>query len=294
MCLMIVALIIGMIFANAPTSSEKKEGDLSLQETLSSATEAPSVLEASTSFPEESQEESTEIQTKPIPTTAEESETEAPSSEWEDVNTTAEESVVPEIPDITMDDALFIGDSRTVGLKEYTDIEGADFFCSVGMSVYSVRGTEVYVSGVGNVYLKELLQRKEYGKIYIMLGINEVGYEHSDLLAKYSQLMELVQTEQPEAMIFIQGNLHVTKKRSDRDKIVNNPAIDNLNEELSKYADGETKFYLDVNELFDDETGNLTADLTGDGTHLYAKHYPQWAEWIIEQTAILCAGKITG
>ena len=36
------------------------------------------------------------------------------------------------------DDALFIGDSRTVGLCEYGTLKNADYFASTGMSVYKL------------------------------------------------------------------------------------------------------------------------------------------------------------
>ncbi|MDD6478252.1 MAG: hypothetical protein PUF48_00330, partial [Oscillospiraceae bacterium] len=59
--------------------------------------------------------------------------------------------------DISMDDALFIGDSRTVGLMEYAGIDGADYFCTVGMSVYNIHKKPVSVPNVGKVTLTELL-----------------------------------------------------------------------------------------------------------------------------------------
>ena len=37
------------------------------------------------------------------------------------------------------DDALFIGDSRTVGIQQCGGIDSATYFCSVGMSLYGVR-----------------------------------------------------------------------------------------------------------------------------------------------------------
>lgn len=77
---------------------------------------------------------------------------------------------------VSLADALFIGDSRTVGIMEYAGIQDADFFCNVGMSVFSAQKVRVSVKSVGKVTLKELLSHKKYGKIYIMLGINELGY----------------------------------------------------------------------------------------------------------------------
>lgn len=188
---------------------------------------------------------------------------------------------------ISMDDALFIGDSRTVGLMEYAGIDGADYFCTVGMSVYNIHKNSVSVPNVGKVTLTELLNSKKYGKIYIMLGINEVGYKFSSTVEKYSELIEFIKDKQPDAVIFIQANLHVSKSRSDSDKVVNNIAINELNAELAKLADGKSKFYLDVNILFDDKTGALSSDKSEDNTHLYAKYYKEWGEWIIKQTASL-------
>ena len=186
-----------------------------------------------------------------------------------------------------MGDALFIGDSRTVGLMEYSGIDGADYFCTVGMSVYNIHKKPVSVPNVGKVTLTELLNGKKYGKIYIMLGVNEVGYKFSSTAEKYSELIELIKDKQPNAVIFIQANLHVSKSRSDSDKVVNNIAINGLNTELSKLADGKRIFYLDANILFDDEAGGLSADKSEDSTHLYAKYYKEWGEWIVRQTASL-------
>lgn len=200
---------------------------------------------------------------------------------------TTDNITTPPKGDISMGDALFIGDSRTVGLMEYADIDGADYFCTVGMSVYNIHKNSVSVPNVGKVTLTELLNSKKYGKIYIMLGINEVGYKISSTVEKYSELIEFIKDKQPNAVIFIQANLHVSKSRSDSDKVVNNIAINGLNAELAKLADGKSKFYLDANILFDDKTGALSSDKSEDSTHLYAKYYKEWGEWIIKQTASL-------
>ena len=98
-----------------------------------------------------------------------------------------------------MDDALFIGDSRTVGLCEYGEIPGADFFADVGMNVFNIYKKTVSVPTVGKVTLTQLLTNKKYGKIYIMLGINEIGYPFDSLIAKYKELLDFVSEKQPGA-----------------------------------------------------------------------------------------------
>ncbi len=186
---------------------------------------------------------------------------------------------------VSFNDTLFVGDSRTVGIREYSGLKGADFFCSVGMNVFDVTGESLSVDGVGNVTLSQLLSKKQYSKVYIMLGINEVGYPHSSVVDKYSKVLDLIKEKQPNASIIIEANLHVSKSRSDSDKVVNNASINDLNTKLSALADGSKVFYIDANTIFDDASGSLSSDMTSDGTHLYAKYYPTWVEWISTETA---------
>lgn len=180
--------------------------------------------------------------------------------------------------------SLFIGDSRTVGIMEYSGLADTDFFCNVGMNVFNAVKDTVSVPNVGKITLNELLVNKKYGKIYVMLGINELGYNTDTVIKKYGELLDLIKETQPDAVIFIEANLHVTKDRSDGDNIINNRTIDSFNTEISKLADNKTVFYIDANSLFDDTDGNLSADKTQDNVHLYAKYYAEWGEWICRET----------
>lgn len=184
------------------------------------------------------------------------------------------------VDDSYFNDALFIGDSRTLGIKEYGQIPGADFFTSTGMSVYNINDKVINVSGLGDVDLEKLLSSKQYGKVYLMLGINEIGYNRENTVKKYGELVDYIHKKEPEALIFIQANLHVAAARSDNDAVVNNSNIDSFNEKISELIDNKRIFYIDVNEIFDDENGNLKAECTSDNTHVYAKYYVDWVEWI--------------
>lgn len=188
---------------------------------------------------------------------------------------------------VSLADALFIGDSRTVGIMEYAGIQDADFFCNVGMSVFSAQKVRVSVKSVGKVTLEELLSHKKYGKIYIMLGINELGYGEKSILNKYGALVDFIKEQQPDATVCIEANLHVSQKRSEGSKSINNPSLDRLNTALSAFAKERGLLYLDANTVFDDESGSLPADKTSDGVHLYAKYYARWGEWIAGETARL-------
>ncbi len=154
------------------------------------------------------------------------------------------------------DDALFIGDSRTVGIAEYGNLKNATYFADVGLNVYVAQTKAVAVKNVGTVTLPQLLSQKTFGKVYIMLGINELGNDLDDITAKFSSLIDTVRAAQPNAIVYVEANLHVGPSRSSTDATFNNPRIDKLNEKLAALADGKTIFYIDINELFDDENGN--------------------------------------
>ncbi len=195
-----------------------------------------------------------------------------------------ETTVVQETVDL--EDALFIGDSRTVGLLEYSGVD-ADFFTSVGMSVYNIHDNAISVPNVGKLTLTELLSNKSYGKIYLMVGINELGYDLDQTISAYSDLVDSICQMQPNAKLFVQANLHVTEEKSNAHPYITNTAIDAFNGRISKLADGKHIFYLDVNSEFDNVNGALSEEYTSDGVHLYAKHYMQWGEWIETQSAQL-------
>lgn len=195
-----------------------------------------------------------------------------------------EEPAGPEKPEDPFANALFVGDSRTVGIQKYAGIEGADFFASTGMSVYNLFDRKVDAAGQKDLLLTQLLAQKSYDRIFVMLGINELGYNMDKTVETYRQVVASLRELQPQAYIHIQANLHVTKSKSDGDKLYNNGNINKLNEGLAALADGETVFYLDVNPAFDDENGALGGDLSGDGVHPYGKCYATWADWLLENT----------
>lgn len=182
-----------------------------------------------------------------------------------------------------MSGVLFIGDSRTVGIRDYSDITEADYFATTGMSVFNIQNEKVDVGGRGAVSLDVLLKSVSYRKIFVMLGINELGYNLNAVFAKYKVLVNDIRELQPSAQIYVQANLHVVKQKSDESDIYNNPKIDKLNGMISTLADNKSVFYIDVNTLFDDENGNLSEKYAYDGSHLTGNYYKSWGKWLRER-----------
>lgn len=217
---------------------------------------------------------------EPEKTTVSPADTTIPLSENTTEPTTEEKKEFTNADSSYLDDALFIGDSRTVGLQSYTDINNADFFCTVGMSVFKVFNEKAKVDG-NLTDLRSLLKSKNYGKIYIMLGINELGYNRQTAFSKYKELVNEVRKLQSDAYIFIEGNIHVGAERSSRDEIINNKGINEYNALLESLADEKNIFYLEVSTVFDDANGNLSTAYSSDGIHLLPKHYTLWKDYIL-------------
>jgi len=189
-------------------------------------------------------------------------------------------------PEGYFEDALFIGDSRTVGLEEYGNLEGADFFAAVGMSVYNLTEQKADTAGEKNINIETLLSNHSYGKIYFMLGLNELGYNRQKTVDRYRAWVEYIRQMQPQAILFIEANLHVTAEKSKSDEESRNEDIDEFNNYIKELADNKNIFYVDVNEIFDNKEGCLRPDLTFDGVHILAKYYGDWGDWLREKAVI--------
>lgn len=171
-----------------------------------------------------------------------------------------------------------------MGIAKFAGIEGADFYACTGMSVYTVWKETSSVGNWGKMLLEEVLQQKDYDRIYLMLGINELGYNMDKTIATHAALVARIRELQPRAYLMICANMHVTQKRSSSDKIINNARIDQLDAAFSQQADGKSIFYLDVNPVFDDENGALGAQYTQDNTHILGKYYALWKDFLLENT----------
>lgn len=196
-------------------------------------------------------------------------------------------SQAPEVPSTvspgtneTFSDTLFIGDSRTVGLFEYGDLGQAEVFANSGMSVFNLFQTQVTLKNGTKQSLDEVLSSNRYSSIYLMLGINELGYEEQSILRQYRAVVEQIRAKQPQASLILEANLHVTREKAAKSDIYNNRKIDALNKAIETIAEETGCRYLDVNSLFDDETGDLSANYSTDGSHILGKYYSVWVDWI--------------
>lgn len=214
-----------------------------------------------------------------------------------DTDTTPEEEEVinednePKVPSykeepVTIDyfdDALFIGDSRTVGLSEYSGWDNTTFYADIGMTIYDIFEREVKPDGQTEMTIGQALHEYSFKKIYLMIGINELGRGNDEEFTEEFKLVLLqLKILQPDAIIILQGIMHVSDEKSAAEDYINNPNIINRNLAISELADGETVFYLDMNDTVCNENGALIPEYTFDGVHLRAQYYYLWTDYLLE------------
>lgn len=210
-------------------------------------------------------------------------------SSGEEISLSEEESVTSEpsgAPAVSLKEdfsgVLFIGDSRTVGLSEYGDLGQAEVFADSGMSVFTLFNKTVKLRSQEKSGLEELLCSRKFDTIFFMLGINELGYDYDSIVKQYKRTVEKVHELQPDAAIVLGANLHVTAEKASGSSIYNNDRINALNRDIKSMAEASGYVYLDVNQVFDDENGNLAAGYSSDGAHVLGKYYSVWVDWIRE------------
>ena len=129
--------------------------------------------------------------------------------------------------------------------------------------------------------MEEALQQNSFAKIYLMIGINEMGTGTVEsFLEAYEAAVAHLRELQPDAIIYLQAIIKVTTERSEQGDYINNEGIIARNEGIARLADNEHVFFLDVNPLICDETGGMIPDYTFDGVHLKAVYIDIWKDFL--------------
>lgn len=182
-------------------------------------------------------------------------------------------------------DAAFVGDSLTDGLLLYSGIRGADNLSYKGMTVQTVRTDKVIRQDGAKYTPLEALGRKTYGKVYILLGVNELGwYNDQRFYDCYAQLVDLVREAQPDAQIYLQTLLPVTAEKSESHEWLKNEKVAVYNALIAQLAQEKEVYLVDAHAALADADGVLPAEKSTDGVHLTRSGYEIWADYLRRHT----------
>jgi lysophospholipase L1-like esterase len=179
-------------------------------------------------------------------------------------------------------DAVFIGDSRTEGLQINTGLTTARFLAAKGLKVDTALTENVIKLKNGSKgTIIDGLKEGTYKRVYIMFGMNELGWPYLDVFTqRYEKLITEVKKIQPNATIYVQSILPVTKEKSDKDAIYNNKNVIKFNKAIKEMADKNGYTYLDVSSSITDGNSCLPSDSSSDGIHLNKEYSQKWLNYL--------------
>lgn len=182
-------------------------------------------------------------------------------------------------------DAAFIGDSRTEALKTYGLLKNATYYTYKGLKVDTVFTEACIDEGGTKMTVMDAISLHQYNRIYISLGVNELGWVSTDIFIEdYGKIIDTLKETQPNATIYVQAILPVSQKKSEQDKIYNNPRINEFNTLLEQMAADKGVVYLPVNTAVMDETGSLPVGASTDGVHPNIDYCRKWVAYLDENS----------
>lgn len=188
------------------------------------------------------------------------------------------------------DDAVFLGDSLTYGMISNSPINKRNVISCKGATIedmmekikLSGREEEGYVDALSKV------KRLNPNKIYIMMGTNGFAWMTKEkIIFDYSRLIDVIVRDNPQAKIYVQSILPVSKNKENSDKRYSNSKINQINYLLMNLAGNKKIYYIDINSLLKNEDGYLSYKYTNksDGIHVNSDAYKLWFDYLCEHIA---------
>ncbi len=199
-------------------------------------------------------------------------------------------------------DACFIGHSLVCGMQSNFNLPNSDFYARNGATARYFLGQNdfklptTHVDESGNTVndtgtLEQALSQKSYGKVYIMLGINEIAPTETSRQYFYNSMnniISLVRRTQPNAVVYIMSLTPVSQKCSESHKSENRDTIIDFNIVLKKLCRDTNSYYLNVFDFFCDSNGFFPVGMhksDWDGIHLLASEYASIKPYLLSHTA---------
>lgn len=186
------------------------------------------------------------------------------------------------LPAEWFDDAVFLGDSVSRTLEGYNDYYGdlgePTFLCEYSFSVHSAIHTYMTVWFRGEEWdALDVIRETGGKKLFIMLGINDIGLGLDRALAEWEVLLGGIRARDHEITFFVQSLLPMYAGTQVPE--LNNDLIDAYNEGLQALCERTGSVYVDLAPYFKNDDNALREEFTSDYyVHLNNDGARLWAE----------------
>ena len=168
----------------------------------------------------------------------------------------------------------------------YSGLDSSQFFSSVGMDVDKVFTDQVVSLNGQLLTVAQALEQASYSKVYIMLGMNELGWVYESVFAdNYARIIDTIRESHPDATIYVQSILPVSQWKDGSNDIYTNANVVRLQKALVAMCEEKGVNYVNVAEGIQDEQGYLPSEATQDGVHLTPEYCQRWMDYLKTHTA---------
>ncbi len=245
-------------------------------------------------------EYSSEAPASSVPTSSSDSAAPSSSASHAESNASASSEAVPtsalpepqnqalaEQPRVTssyFDDAVFIGDSLTVGIKHYDVMSNTTVFAATGVGLDNIFTKQAIKQDGQTLTILDALSAHPAKKVYIMLGANSLMSNFDRLIELYGRLVdEVINRTGKDTVIYVQSVLPINEPLFHVKYAPNtttNADIDRFNAKLCAMAAQKGVYYLDVASVFKDENNAMPESNTPDGMHIISSQYITWFDYL--------------
>lgn len=186
------------------------------------------------------------------------------------------------IDDSYFEDAVFIGDSRMEGFRNFSGITKGSFVTAVGMELENIYTDAQIPTAKGNMLVLDALKNINFTKVYMMLGTNELGaYDMESVKESYRQVLSDIKTRASttEPIVYVYSVAYVEEALVTTGDYVNNANVDIINQEILQMCKDEGYHYINLNEILSDGSHSLISGASEDGIHLNQKYCQKWLEY---------------
>lgn len=198
------------------------------------------------------------------------------------------------------DDAVFVGDSISLGLNYYNasnNLLGKAKFLTAGSlgatsALWDVSNSSVHPRYNGKkMKIEDAIALMDVKKVYIMFGMNDLGLVSDDkAIENYKTLCANIKKKSPNVVFYIQSvtpRIKMTSESQRQD--LTNERIAAYNKKLSAMCEQKGWYFINVATAMCDKNGNLKNEYCGDpnamGMHLMAAGFEAWVNYLYTHTA---------
>ena len=188
------------------------------------------------------------------------------------------------------EDAVFLGDSLTVGLEKYVNnkrksdsgyFSNAQFLARVSYAIaHTLKedGYSMHPEYDGRLSQpQKSLKAMGAKKVFITLGVNDIGATESTIASNYKKLIAAIKEELPNAQLYMLAVFPMTERKESSSR--SNKVIDSLNWTLLKLAMSEDMTFIDFTCALKNDDNALNKEYSSDDyVHLNNDGYAVWTK----------------